>query len=57
MLQQSRTSFKKEVKIKTVPEIIICHRIVKTLAKVIIKFKNQVLYTSFFISSMFCPIL
>ncbi len=41
MLEQSHTSLKKEVKIKTVPEILLCHFSCKTLANVLIKFKNR----------------
>tara|TARA_R110002020_G_scaffold98268_2_gene234107 strand:+ start:85552 stop:85761 length:210 start_codon:yes stop_codon:yes gene_type:complete len=50
MLEQSRTSPKKEVKIKTVPEILLCHICYKTLAKVNIKFKNQILCPYFFLN-------
>jgi hypothetical protein len=49
MLEQSLTSFKKEVKIKTVPEILLCHFSCKTLAKVVIKFINQHLRQHFLI--------
>jgi hypothetical protein len=48
-LQQSRFFPKKEEKIKTVVEILLCHFIAKSSAKVIIKFKNQILYPSFFV--------
>jgi len=48
-LQQSRFSFKKEEKIKTVIEVLLCHYIAKSLAKVIIKFKNQILPSYFFV--------
>lgn len=49
MLEQSHTSFKKEVKIKTVPEILFCHFSCKTSAKVTIKFKNLYLDLNFFV--------
>lgn len=49
MLEQSHTSPKKEVKIKTVPEILLCHFSCKTSAKVIIKFLNRHLRPHFFI--------
>ncbi|HCO82075.1 MAG TPA: hypothetical protein DIT95_00890 [Arenibacter sp.] len=49
MLEQSHTSLKKEVKIKTVPEILLCHFSCKTPAKLIIKFTYQHLCQHFFI--------
>lgn len=49
MLEQSLTSLKKEVKIKNVPEILLCHFSYKTPAKVIIKFINPHLRNHFFI--------
>ncbi len=48
ILQQSRTSLKKEVKIKTVKEILLCHFACKTLAKVIIIFNYQIFEGCFF---------
>jgi hypothetical protein len=56
-LQQSRFFPKKEEKIKTVIEILLCHFIVKSSAKVIIKFKNQILCPSFFVFFKFDSIL
>ncbi|MFT7065990.1 MAG: hypothetical protein ACJAUO_001568 [Sediminicola sp.] len=43
MLEQSHTSLKKEVEIKTVPDILLCHFLTQSLAKVNIIFKNQIL--------------
>lgn len=43
MLEQSRTSLKKEVEIKTVPDILFCHFLMQCSAKVNIIFKNQLL--------------
>ena len=48
MLDQSHTSFKKEVEIKTVPEILLCHFSCKTLANVIIIFKTKHVSNDFF---------
>lgn len=48
MLEQSRTSLKKEVEIKTVPDVLLCHFSVQCFAKVDIIFKNQILWHSFF---------
>ncbi|MCM4164993.1 hypothetical protein DHC50_15435 [Arenibacter sp. A80] len=49
MLEQSHTSLKKEVKIKTVPKILLCHFSCKTPAKLIIKFIIRHLRVHFFI--------
>ncbi len=48
-LQQPRFSFKKAEKIKTVIEILLRHFITKSRAKVVIKFKNQILRSYFFV--------
>jgi hypothetical protein len=49
MLEQSHTSLKKEVKTKTIPEILLCHFSCKTPAKLIIKFIYKHLRQHFFI--------